>query len=107
MSSIVEAGESPEHRRLVKSLIEYLNGLGFITTCAAYTDYGQCSEISKHVPDVEGKNTDEVIAVGEAKTYDDLDNDRTREQFKAFSNCTMKGGKSNGQTVPLYIATTT
>lgn len=106
MSPLVEAAESPEHRRLVKSLIDYLNGLGFETICAAYTGFNQCNEIEGHIPDVEGKNADELIAIGEAKTCDDLDNDRTKEQFKAFSCRVMSGGKSKDKVVPFYIAIT-
>jgi ribosomal protein L15 len=106
MSPVVEAAESPEHKRLVKALIDYLNSLGFATICAAYAGFDQCTEIEKHIPDVEGKNTDELIAIGEAKTCDDLDNDRTKEQFKVFSHRVMAGGKSKGKVVPFSIAVT-
>jgi hypothetical protein len=106
MNPLVEAAESSEHRRLVRALIDYLSLLGFVTKCAAYVGYNQCPEISGHIPDIEGTNSAGLAAIGEAKTFDDLDNDRTREQFRAFSNCTMKGGNSNGQTVPFYVAIT-
>lgn len=59
-----------------------------------------------HIPDVRGKNNDELNAIGEAKTSDDLGNDRTKEQFKVFSNREMTGGKSKGKDVPFYIAIT-
>jgi len=104
MPPVVEAAESPEHKRLVKALIDYLSGLGFSTTCAAYDGFNPCAEIDKHIPDVEGQNSDELIAIGEAKTCDDLDNERTTEQFKAFSHRQMSGGKSKGKVVPFYIA---
>jgi hypothetical protein len=106
MSQIVEASESPEHKRLVKALIDYMSSLGFTTTCASYVGFNQCSEIEGHIPDVRGKNNDELNAIGEAKTCDDLDNERTKEQFKVFSNREMSGGKSKGIDVPFYIAIT-
>ena len=73
----VGAAESTEHKRLVKALMNDMNDLGFKTTCADYVGYNRCSEISKHIPDVEGQSTDGLIVIGEAKTSDDLDNDRT------------------------------
>jgi hypothetical protein len=101
--SSVNKSESPEHRKLVKGLIEYLRGIGFETTCAAYEGYPQCEEMERHVPDVMGKNAQGLFAIGEAKTCDDLDNDRTNEQFKVFSNRIMAQGNLKGQIVPFYI----
>lgn len=102
MSSVNKA-ESPEHRKLVKGLMEYLKGIGFETICAAYEDYPQCGEMEGRVPDVMGKNAQGLLAIGEAKTCDDLDNDRTNEQFKVFSHRQMISGNSKGQAVPFYI----
>lgn len=104
MVPVVEAAESPEHKRLVESLIAYMKKEGFGITCAANPMYKQCDEIEGRIPDVGGKNTDELIAFGEAKTCDDLDNERTKEQFKVFSSRQMSGGRSKGKTVPFYIA---
>lgn len=106
MSSVIKEAESPEHKRLVKSLIAYMEKKGFEITCASYTDFKQCPKINEYIPDVRGKNEEGLIAYGEAKTCDDLDNERTKKQFKAFSKWRMKGGKSNGKDVPLYIAIT-
>jgi hypothetical protein len=53
-----------------------------------------------------GRNAQGLIAIGEAKTCDDLDNDRTNDQFKIFSSRVVKGGNSDGQTCPFYIAIT-
>jgi len=106
MTPTVEAAESPEHRRLVESLIEYMKKQGFTIKCAAHVGFNQCGETEGHIPDVRGTNSDELNAIGEAKTCDDLDNDRTRGQFKAFSNREMSDGKSKGRPVPFYIAIT-
>lgn len=101
--SSVDKAESPEHRKLVKGLMEYLKGIGFETTCAAYEGYPQCEEMKERVPDVMGKNAQGLFAIGEAKTCDDLDNERTNEQLKVFSNRIMASGNLKGQTVPFYI----
>ena len=100
------SSESPEHKRLVGSLITYMKNKGFGTTCAAYTGFSQCDETNGHIPDVRGTNDEELNGIGEAKTCDDLDNDRTKEQFKAFSSRVMTGGKSKGKAVPFYIGIT-
>jgi len=106
MSSVTKASESPEHKRLVKSLMDYLRNEGFGITCASYTGFSQCDETKGHIPDVRGTNDEKLNAIGEAKTCDDLNNERTKEQFKVFSNRMMKKGKSEGKSVPFYIAIT-
>lgn len=106
MSSFVEAAESPEHRRLVKALIEYLNGQGFATVCADFTGFNRCDKMDGHIPDVEGQNADELIAIGEAKTCEDLDNANTKEQFTVFASRKMISGKSKDKVVPFYILVT-
>ncbi len=102
MSSFGKA-ESPEHKKIVKELMDYLNQAGFKTTCAAYEGLSVCAQIEGRIPDFMGRNAQELIAIGEAKTCDDLDNDRTNDQFKVFSNRVMNSGISNGKTVPFYI----
>jgi hypothetical protein len=104
MVPVIEAAESPEHKRLVVSLIAHIKKEGFAITCAANPMYNQCDETEGRIPDVRGKNTDELNAIGEAKTCDDLNNERTKEQFKVFSNREMSDGRSKGKTVPFYIA---
>jgi hypothetical protein len=106
MSSFVEAGESPEHKRLVKALIEYLNGQGFATICAAYTGFKQCDKMENHTPDFEGQNADGLIAIGEAKTCEDLDYANTKEQFTVFASRKRISGKSNDKVIPFYILVT-
>jgi hypothetical protein len=84
MTPIDEAAESPEHKRLVESLIEYMRQQGFTITCAAYSGYNQCGETDGRIPDVRGRNNDELNAIGEAKTCDDLDNERIQSFFKTL-----------------------
>lgn len=97
--SSAEKAESPEHKKLVKGLIDYLNQEGFKTICAAYEGLSQCDPREERIPDVVGKNAQELNAIGEAKTCDDLDKDRTNDQFKVFSNRVMTSGNSKDKIV--------
>ncbi len=101
--SSVNKSESPEHKKLVKGLIDFLDKKGFKPFCAAYDGFKQCDPNSERVADVKGQNAQELVAIGEAKTCDDLDNERTNAQFKIFSSLTMSAGNSKGQTCPFYI----
>lgn len=102
MPSANEA-ESPEHKKLVKGLIDFLDKEGFKPFCAAYDGFKECDPREGRIPDVVGENAQGLRAIGEAKTCDDLDNDRTNGQFKVFSIRVMTSGNSNGQTIPFYI----
>jgi hypothetical protein len=99
----VNEAESPEHRKLVKVLIDYLSKQGFGVTCAAYEGYNKCEPMDERVPDVMGRNAQQLVAIGEAKTCDDLENERTDDQFRIFSNRKMISGNASGQAVPFYI----
>jgi hypothetical protein len=101
------SAESPEHRRLVRGLIGYFNRIGFTVTNAACEGYTQCPEIDGRIPDVWGRNNEGLIAIGEAKTNDDLENERTDDQFMTFSNRVMSQGQPlAGAPVPFYIGIT-
>jgi hypothetical protein len=102
MAKVNEA-ESPEHKKIVKGLIDFLASEGFKPFCAAYDGFDQCKPNSNRVADVKGQNTQQLVAIGEAKTCDDLDNERTNDQFKIFSDLTMNDGMSKGQLCPFYI----
>jgi hypothetical protein len=103
MPALNEA-ESPEHKKLVRGLMDYLTKEGFRIVCAANVEgYNQCEPIEDRIPDVMGKNTQELLAIAEAKSCDDLDNDRTNDQFKIFSSRIMAVGSSKEQTVPFYV----
>lgn len=98
--------ESSEHQRLVRALIDYIDRAGFEVTNASVDGYPACPEIEGRVPDVRATNLQQLIAIGEAKTPSDLDNEQTDDQFRLFSNLTVGSGISNGATIPFYIATT-
>jgi hypothetical protein len=87
----------------VKGLIDYLDRKGFKPFCAAYDGFDQCKPNNERIADVKGQNAQELVAIGEAKTCDDLDNERTNAQFQTFSDLTMNNGNSKGQTCPFYI----
>jgi hypothetical protein len=101
----VSSGESPEHKRIVNGLIDYLNQQGFKTVCAAYEGFSQCDPIDGRIPDCMGRNDQGLLAIAEAKTCEDLinDKDRTNDQFKIFANRQMISGNSSGKEVPFYI----
>ena len=84
----MSTGESEEHKAMVRALMKYLNEQGFQTVCAAIEGFPQCNPIRERIPDFEGKNSQGQWAIGEAKTCDDLVNDkeRTCDQFRSFSS---------------------
>jgi hypothetical protein len=96
--------ESPEHKKLVKGLIDYMTSEGFKPYCATCDGYKPCKPNSGHVADVKGQNDKELVAIGLAKTQNDLDNEKTNAQFKIFSNIKMNNGKSEELLCPFYIA---
>lgn len=100
-------GEGSEHIRLVKALIDELKRQGFDILCAASDGFEPCSEVENLVPDVKAySRRREFVVFGLAKTWDELDDGQTEEQFKFFSRRFMPKGKSKGATVPFCIAIT-
>ena len=81
-------GESEEHQRIVRALIKHLNEQGYQTIGAACDNFPQCEPIDGKIADFIGKNSQGQWAIGEAKTCDDMVNDRerTNEQFRAFAS---------------------
>jgi hypothetical protein len=84
----MSTGESEEHKKMVRSLMTYLNGKGFRTVCVALEGYTQCEPMDGRIADFIGKNDQNAWCIGEAKTSDDLVNDRERTdaQFRAFAS---------------------
>lgn len=100
-------GEISEHKRLVKALIDELKKQSFEILTAASDGFEPCQEVENLAPDVKAYNPrKEFVVFGLAKTCDDLDNERTEEQFKLFSNRFMRAGKSAKAAVPFCIAIT-
>jgi len=104
LSKSTKMAASVEHQRMVKGLMDKLKELGFRITHAAYEGYNEPYKIGRHEPDIIAyKDEEELTAIGEAKTCDDLDEQRTEEQFQDFSNKVMPRGKSQGKSVPFHI----
>ena len=84
----MSTGESEEHKTIVKALMNYLNGQGYQTVGVACDGYPRCEPIDGKVPDFVGKSAQGLWCIGEAKTCEDMINDRQRtdEQFKAFAS---------------------
>ena len=102
-----ENDESAEHKRLVKALIQELKSQGFEIVHAASEGYEPCTEVENHFPDVKAHNRrKEFVVFGLAKTCIELEDERTKEEFKFFSHRFMHGGKSAGIAVPFCIAIT-
>ena len=98
-------GEGSEHIRLVKALTDELKKQGFEILCVASDGFEPCSAVENLVPDLKAYNPrKEFVVFGLAKTYVELDNEQTEEQFKFFSHRFMRGGKSAKAAVPICIA---
>jgi hypothetical protein len=100
----MSVGESSEHERMQNGLMNYLEKEGFeIFKCANREGYPECDSIEGRVPDMMGRNSQGLIAVGQAKTCNDLDNEKTNGQFEVFSNLDVADGNLKGQRCPFYI----
>ena len=79
-----------EHKKLVKGIIDHFIEKGLKIISASYDGYDKCEIIGNHEPDVLAqKSNEDFYYIGEAKTCDNLTNDRTREQFEDFGNTVM------------------
>jgi hypothetical protein len=68
-----ENGESPEHKRLAKALIQELKSQGFEIVNAASEGYAPCAEVEGHFPDVKAYNRKkDFVVFGLAKTCSEL-----------------------------------
>ncbi len=99
---VMYRAESLEHKKLVGKLIEWMNSDGFEVTCASYDGYRQCNSIDGYVPDCMGRRNG-LIAIGEAKTAGDIDNERTKEQVKIGANGVANRGGWKDEWIPFYI----
>ena len=94
-----------EHQRLVKGLIDYFDSNGFKIISADYGDFQKCDLIGSHEPDVIAYHMDnDTYQIGEAKTCDDLDSEKTREQFEDFANAVINKVGLERQFIPFCIA---
>lgn len=92
-----------EHDRLVNSLVLALQKEGYTILSASLDGYSQPHRIGRHEPDIIGKDANGLVILGEAKTSDDIDTERSREQYLDFSNRIMSDGLLKGRQVPLHI----
>jgi hypothetical protein len=94
-----------EHKRLVKGLIDYFDSRGFKIISADYENFEKCQLIGSHEPDVIAYHMDDdVYNIGEAKTCDDLDSEKTREQFEDFGNTVLNKIGLERKFLPFCIA---
>ncbi len=94
-----------EHQRLVRGLIDYLDSKGYKIVSADYGNFEKCEKIGSHEPDVIAYHMDnDTYTIGEAKTCEDLDSEKTREQFEDFANAVINKIGSERSLIPFCIA---
>lgn len=94
-----------EHKKLVKGIIDHFESKGLKIISAAYDGFDKCETIGNHEPDVIAQKSDEDdYYIGEAKTCENLMNDRTREQFEDFGNTVILKEGATRKYLPFCIA---
>ena len=94
-----------EHKKLVKGIIDHFEAKGLKIISAAYDGFEKCEVIGNHEPDVIAQKANEdYYFIGEAKTCENLTNDRTREQFEDFGNTVMLKQGATRTYLPFCIA---
>ena len=94
-----------EHSRLVKGLIDHFDKNGFKIISADYGDFEKCDVIGSHEPDVIAYHMDnDTYQIGEAKLCEDLESEKTREQFEDFANAVINKIGSERGFIPFCIA---
>ena len=100
----MEKSESPEHRKLIKGMIDKYGTDGHEIVDADYEGYDQPDAIIRHAPDILAKQAGGLLRVCEAESgLDDFKSVHTLEQFEDFSNLAMTAGPLKGQAVPFDI----
>ena len=96
---------SDDHQKLVKGLIDYFDSRGYKIVSADYGDYEKCEPIGSHEPDVIAYHVDnDEYNIGEAKVCDELDSEKTREQFEDFANAVINKVGLERTFIPFCIA---
>jgi len=94
-----------EHMRLVKGLIDHFDSKGFKIVSADYENFEKCQTIGSHEPDVIAYHLDDdIYNIGEAKTCEELDSEKTREQFEDFGNTVVNKIGFERKFLPFCIA---
>ena len=93
-----------DHKKLVKGIIDHFELKGLKIISASYDGYEKCEVIGNHEPDVIAQKLNEdSYYIGEAKTCENLNNDRTREQFEDFGNTVMLSEGTTRKYLPFCI----
>ena len=92
---------SPEHQKLVFSLMSYFkNKLGHTILAAAYTGFNEPDKHGRHEPDIVTKDSQGILHLSEGKVGDDILSETSEEQFWDFSSRVMNG---TNIVVPFHI----
>jgi len=82
------------HQLMVLALVRKFNEDGLILKSATYfRDLEIPKEIGRHKPDVVAESPDGTLHIGEAKVIDNLNTQKTFEQFSDFLNTKSPNGK--------------
>ncbi len=96
---------SEVHRKLVRGLIDYFDSKGYKIVSADYGNFQKCEKIGSHEPDVIAYHMDnDTYTIGEAKTCENLDTEKTREQFEDFANAVINKVGSERSLIPFCVA---
>ena len=75
------------HKLMTIALVRKLNIDGFkILAASNFPDLDIPEQIGRHSPDVIAQDNEGTIHFGEAKVYENLDTEKTKEQFTDFLN---------------------
>lgn len=94
-------GESPEHKNLVKRMVEHYQSEGYTKFRADLDGHTQPDSINGKIPDVIAwGHPSKPPAILEVETCDSIDNNHTESQFKAFSVEAKQNGWEFHVTIP-------
>ena len=78
------------------ALVRKLNHDGLTIVAASnFPDLEEPGKIGRHSPDVIAMDNEETIHFGESKVYENLDTEKTKEQFLDFLNHVGGNGKQS------------
>lgn len=92
-----------EHQRLLNALSTALQEKGYHVLYQEGLSGQEPYAIGRHEPDIIAKDSTGLLIIGEAKTGQDLEEQRSKEQFIDFSSRIMSEGILKGKEIPLHI----
>lgn len=95
-------GETPLHRAMVSSLIQFFRDQGWQVTAAASSGFPDPYKLGRHEPDVLGSDQEGTTVIGEVKTGEgDLETEHSKEQYLDFAGMVMTESR---KPCPFYLS---